>query len=296
MIFTKIRTALNDREDELLKEVEQKFDNTYFNEDINKTSEKLPKKIKESLEKGKIIDNKWNDYKLNLIIKDCIIIENNISDINIINNNIKKSKSFNHKIHFEPDKNAINDFVKIINNFGSVKDFYIFSLKECPLDIKEERKFIISGNRQNIITKTGKNQLYMGTIGKLEFDQFVDEYKWKIKILKTEHYYIMAGVATMDFDFNKASWEVERNFGWYYWFNNGTLFSGNPHNYSFRNIGLNSQVNEIIIIMNKKKRALKFIINNEDKGDSYTNIPLDKPIPPSILLYHTNDSVEILEY
>ena len=47
--------------------------------------------------------------------------------------------------------------------------------------------------------------------------------------------------------------------------------------------------------MNMKKRTLKFIINNEDKGDAYTDIPLDKPISPSILLYHTNDSVEIIE-
>jgi len=44
-----------------------------------------------------------------------------------------------------------------------------------------------------------------------------------------------------------------------------------------------------------KKRTLKFIINNEDKGDSYTNIPIDKPIFPAVFLYHQNDSVEITE-
>ena len=44
-----------------------------------------------------------------------------------------------------------------------------------------------------------------------------------------------------------------------------------------------------------KKRTLKFIINNEDKGDSYTDIPIDKPIFPAVILYKTNDSVEILE-
>ena len=45
--------------------------------------------------------------------------------------------------------------------------------------------------------------------------------------------------------------------------------------------------------MNKKKRTLKFIINNEDKGESYTDIPIDKPLAPAICLYNTNDSVEI---
>ena len=45
-----------------------------------------------------------------------------------------------------------------------------------------------------------------------------------------------------------------------------------------------------------KKRTLKFIINNEDKGDSYINIPIDKPIFPAVCLYHKDDSVEISEY
>ena len=44
-----------------------------------------------------------------------------------------------------------------------------------------------------------------------------------------------------------------------------------------------------------KKRTLKFIINNEDKGDSYSKIPIDKPIFPAVLLYDQNDSVEIIE-
>ena len=47
--------------------------------------------------------------------------------------------------------------------------------------------------------------------------------------------------------------------------------------------------------MNMEKRTLKFIINNEDKGDSYTNIPIDKPLFPAVMLYHINDSVEIIE-
>ena len=54
--------------------------------------------------------------------------------------------------------------------------------------------------------------------------------------------------------------------------------------------------NEIVVVMNMKKRTLKFIINNEDKGDSYTNIPIDKPIFPAVILDETNDSVEISNY
>ena len=43
------------------------------------------------------------------------------------------------------------------------------------------------------------------------------------------------------------------------------------------------------------KRTLKFILNNEDKGDSYSNSPVDKPIYPAVFLLDTNDSIEITE-
>ena len=51
---------------------------------------------------------------------------------------------------------------------------------------------------------------------------------------------------------------------------------------------------EIKIIMDMNKRTLKFIINNEDKGVSYTNIPIDKPLTPAVCLESKDDSVEII--
>ena len=47
--------------------------------------------------------------------------------------------------------------------------------------------------------------------------------------------------------------------------------------------------------MNMKKRTLKFIINNKDQGESYTNIQMDKPLFPAVCLYNKNDSIEITE-
>ena len=41
-----------------------------------------------------------------------------------------------------------------------------------------------------------------------------------------------------------------------------------------------------------KNGSLKFIINNEER-ESYQNIPLDKPLYPSVYLYNNNDSVEL---
>ena len=78
-IFTKIRTILNEREDELLLEADNIYKTKYFNEDIIKNVEKFPKKIQLSLEKGKLIDKEWDKYNLYSNINDCINIENNIN-------------------------------------------------------------------------------------------------------------------------------------------------------------------------------------------------------------------------
>ena len=85
--FTKLRSAWNDREEELLKEVDNKYE-LYFNENIIKDCDKLPNKIKISLQKGKEIENKLNNNKLNLLINNCINIENNIKNIKILNESI----------------------------------------------------------------------------------------------------------------------------------------------------------------------------------------------------------------
>ena len=160
--------------------------------------------------------------------------------------------------------------------------------------MNEKRKFEISGERGNIFIKTGTNYIWMGTICEYPLNQLINEHIWKIKILKTFNYSIMIGIATSDFDFNIASYDTN-NFGWYYCCNNGYLYSGPPHNYQDKGIKLKYKKNEVVEVMNMKKRSLKFIIEGEDKGDSYINIPLEKPIFPSVLLGHKDDSVEIID-
>ena len=129
-IFTKIRTALNEREDELLSEVDNKYKDIFGNEDIIKECEKLPNKIKLSLEEGKLIDNDWNDNnKLNSNINKCINIENNIKNINMINENIK-----NHKINNDItiEINIENEFFE--NLMNSIKSFGKFNSLYNNLD------------------------------------------------------------------------------------------------------------------------------------------------------------------
>ena len=125
-----------------------------------------------------------------------------------------------------------------------------------------------------------------------ELDKSIEEHKWKIKLLKTDNKRIFVGVAPIDFDVNSSNFNT---WGRYIFCKDSNLYSGPPYKYYSKYSGLSKVNNEIIIIMNMKKRTLRLIINSEDKGDTYTNIPIDKSIFPVICFYKPNDSVEITE-
>ena len=295
-VFTKIRNILNNREDELLLEVDNLFNSNYIGEDIIKKGEKLPKQIKLSLEKGKKIEKEWDDNNLYSNINDCINIENNINNINIINEKIKKFniRNYKFKMKFIPKDIQLDNFLEKIKSFGSVY-YNNYSFRNCPINIKKERKFIISGKYNNIITKKESNNYYGGTICENELDKSIEEHKWKIKVLKTNKYNFMVGISTSDFDPNKSNYDT---CGWFLDCSTSppTLYSGPPFGYKGKKTNLSNLENEIVVVMNMKKKSLKFIINNEDKGDSYIGIPIDKPLFPAILLMNVDDSVEINDF
>ena len=119
-VFTKIRTAINDREDELLLEIDKDFNELFLNENIIQDSEKLPNKIKISLDKGKSINNNLENSKLNSLINDCLNIENNINDISKINQSMKKYKSSENNIIFKVNENDNQKLFEFIRTFGHI--------------------------------------------------------------------------------------------------------------------------------------------------------------------------------
>ena len=89
-IFTKIRAELNSREDKLYLEIDEKFNELFFKEELIKASEKLTNFLKTTLEEGKKIKNEWKmKHKLNRLINDCIKVDNSIKNINSIYEKIK---------------------------------------------------------------------------------------------------------------------------------------------------------------------------------------------------------------
>ena len=57
----------NEREDEILLEVDKEYYKLFFIEDIIIENEKLPKKLEISLEKGKLIEKEKEEY-INLLM------------------------------------------------------------------------------------------------------------------------------------------------------------------------------------------------------------------------------------
>lgn len=141
-LFTKIRTALNEREDEICKIIDNKFDSLYFKEDFINQGNKLPNEIKQSLEKGKSLNNENND--LNKFINNCIIIENNIKKIQIIKENIEKCNTKVIEINFIPKKeDEINEFIDKIKSFGEIKEEILYKKQKRKRN-KTTEKIIFS--------------------------------------------------------------------------------------------------------------------------------------------------------
>ena len=294
-IFTKIRNIINEREDELLLKVDEKFDNLFFKGKKIKDIEKLSNNIKIILERGKAIDNEneWDDdNKLSLLINDCINIENNIEYINLINTNLNEINSKNiNKIKFDPEnEEEINNFVNLIKKFGNI-DVNENNFLKSTIKINNLIHYTLSGKNNNIITRTRTNSnIYIGTLIENELDKNI-ECKWKIKILNSNGKHMYIGIATSDFNINKSTYT---NCGWYLYIWNNTLVSGPPHNFKNIPTQLKKINDEITVVMNMKERTLKYIIENEDII-AFNNIPVDKPIFPAIFMYYENDSVEIIK-
>ena len=176
-VFTKLRNALNDREDVLLSEVDKKFDDIYLNENIIRESENLPNRIKTSLEKGKIVELKLeNDNHLNSFINDCINIENNIAEINIIDNKIKNSNSMHSEcnIIFFPEENKIEPFLEKIRSFGKISNG--FFKDSAILSPNDDNKFILD-QIESSINQTIKSitLIYRATRDGDSYDNFFNK-------------------------------------------------------------------------------------------------------------------------
>jgi hypothetical protein len=300
-IFENFQKLLEKRKIELLNEVNNLYDKFFFSDDFINNYKNIISKIDDYYKKAKNVNEKWNkeekNGKLNLLIDDCIKIEKKVEEFKEKNEKVKSIKP-NINIHFIDKDNEEEQIKEKIINFGKIiYNDYKFIFKKCPNEINIKKRFEISGEKGNILTKKGPSFVWTGTTCLYEFKELV-EYKWKVRIKNSQTKQIMVGVVPIDFNPEKiddTDFYVNLS-GWFFYCYDLRLYSGPPHNYKNKATTLHNFMDEVIVIMNMNNRTLKFIINDKykDKEIHYSDIPIDKPLFPAVCLFNP-DKVEILE-
>ena len=194
-IFTNLRNALNNREDELLNEIDKEFNNIYGNDDIIRKGEKFPEKIKKSIEKGKSIENEFNNNKLISVINDCISIENNINDISKINETIDKCKNNNKiKINLYLNDEEINNLTEKIKNIGKIS-YNQFINSKIKFDENLVKDWIGKNFTSELLFSTSKNGFKP-----TEFHRLCDNKGPTIIFIETKKGCIFGGYTELDWD------------------------------------------------------------------------------------------------
>ena len=204
-VFTKIRNDLNNREDALLLEVDETFDNMFLNQKVIKDNEKLPEKIKNLLHKTQEINIYYKENKLSLFLNICINVENNIKNIHEMNEKIEKFKNSSYqKITFIPeDEEGLNKFLVNIKDFGRLND--------CDDDIR--KSLIIEGDdinlTKNYIGKQPKFKLiYRASVDgdtKKDFDKKCLNIQPTLVLIKNKFGNRFGGFTTQNWNYDKES-------------------------------------------------------------------------------------------
>ena len=289
-LFTKIRNELNKREEQLLYDVDIFFENNFLKEETINNCEKLPNKTKISLQKSKNIDN---NQDINIIINNCIMIENNIKNINNINDIIEKSNnSFKRKIKLIPEtEEEINQILSTIKSLGNItiqSEKFIFQFQP---NLSNNYKLSENGL---IATKNGSDDWDCVIMGNIEIPKNYIS-KWKIKLnyitdYRLNSWSILIGIG--------PKYDGSKNFHHKCW-----SFICGECSFNIRNKVYKSNMNKtrlksgtvIEIIVDRIKGYLSFIVNGNDYGVACKEIPKEEILYPFVSLYDNGQIVEIVE-
>ena len=210
--FSKIRSKVNNREEEILAEVNGLFDKMYIDEKNLKKWDELPNSIKSSLEKGKKIES--NDDKLVIFIDECINIENNLKEINKINQIIKKNIDKGYKeVQFNFDEEQIDSLLGYIKIFGNIS-VNNFDSSILHTNIKKQET-IINWIRE----KTNKNFIRFEKIfimnkngsSSKDFHKYCDNNGPTLTLIKTINNKIFGGFTPLNWDISGVDKIDENN-------------------------------------------------------------------------------------
>lgn len=287
--FESIRKELTKRENELVREVDQKYAEMFINDSYLSKMETLKSKIEPNMKKARITGKYWNKDNLAEMIFNCLAVENNIKSMESISSRLDKIKD--EDVTFGLcSKTLYNQLIDIIRKLevASYKKIFNFRFLECPKNMSKDKIYKVVGDRKNIIKKASGATCWQ-VVRCANVLPLNEEISWKVKILKSKYNCIMGGVCPSDMDMNTASYN---DCGWNYYFYNSTVFSGPPQNCN----GVETNIpkcTEIQITMNTKEGRLTFSNGNHSSDCIIEEIPLNKKLVPSVCIYDNDDEVEI---
>ena len=291
-IFTKLRNLINEREEQLLSELDIIYEESFFKEDIIKKGEKIPNQIKTLLEKGNLINKEWDDNVLIERINDCINIENSIKNIFEINENIKNYNSKIFEINFKPEDELTPEILEIVKNFGELLFNETFNLK---FKFKPGKNYEITKNGLLATKNSGGNNFNCAIIGDKEIPKNKTS-KWKIKMNKIKNpsfgIDVLIGIGPSKFkekDFYNECWCIltgSQN-------KVGLKIKGKTLDYNNHKEKL-KEGDIIEVIVDRGKGNLSFAVNDINFGIACSNIPKDEELYPTIILYEQGQNIEIV--
>ena len=207
-IFTKLRNILNAREDELLLKVDNIYINKFFDESLIKESEKLPNKIKISLENCKKLKDNWNNEDIYLLINECANIEKNINLIKNIENNINESKKLKY-VGIKFINNQENQLFENIKKFGEINIYSLIDIKDS-LIINDNLNYIETiskwiNSKKNLETKLLYRKSKDGDSYET-FHKLCDKKGKTLTLIKAENF-IIGSYTPIDWDVSYDGWK-----------------------------------------------------------------------------------------
>ena len=276
-IFTKIRNAVNEREDELIIELDNMYNNLYVNEEIIRKSEKLPEHIKISLENGKILNDNWenNEKKLNCKINDCINIENDIKNIIDMKTSVEKNRLKEIDISFlDENDEEINYLIKNIKTFGEISNNYKFKFKPG-------NNYIVTNNGKIATKNSGGNGWNCIIFG----DKTIPKKKissWKIKLNSNtaQDWDILIGIGPDKL--NDKQFNYSQCWSFISSDSKICLKSGNKIIYN-NHKGRLKKGDIVKVIVDRNLGNLSFEVNDINYGIACSEIPKDEILYPTII-------------
>ena len=213
-IFSKIRSTLNNREEEILREVNKLYDNMLCDKKIIEECENIPEKIKLLLASRKRIDSYINNNNLVSFINECSNFEKNVKEITKEHKKIKNYQNEGYKeIKFLSEENNISEILGYIKILGKIT-VNNFDSSILYANIKKQEAII-----NWIKEKTNKNFVYFekifsmninGTSSK-DFHKHCDNQGPTLTLVKTTKNKIFGGFTPLDWDITGVDKKDENN-------------------------------------------------------------------------------------